>query len=96
MMYIHHMKRTQIYLTEEEDQLLAREASRTGKSKAALIRQAIDLVFGNAQSRNRRDWKRALDLSFGAWRDVPVEELERLAQLRHGWSERQREFLSER
>lgn len=36
------MKRTQIYLEEEQDAALARRASSTGVTKSTLIRQAID------------------------------------------------------
>lgn len=89
------MKRTQIYLTEEEDEILRRESDRTGKSKAALIREAIDRLFGPAEERSRRRFYEALEASYGAWKDVPEEEIEDLRRLRSGWSERQREFLDE-
>lgn len=91
-MYIHRMKRTQIYLTEEEDEILRRESDRTGKSKAALIREAIDRMFGGDEERDVREFRRALKASHGAWRDVSDEELEGLRRLRD-WSDRQRELL---
>lgn len=88
-------RRTQIYLTDEEVRVLQRESKRSGKSMAALIREAIDSAFGLTEARRRRRWKEALDASFGAWNDVPDQEIEALEQMRHGWSERQREFLDE-
>ncbi len=39
------MKRTQIYLDEDQDAKLARRASSAGKTKSTLIRQAIDFFL---------------------------------------------------
>lgn len=36
------MKRTQIYLDEEHDEMLAARAAETGRTKSGLIREAID------------------------------------------------------
>jgi Arc/MetJ family transcription regulator len=40
-MYVHRMKRLQILIDEDLDAELAREASRTGRSKGALVRDAL-------------------------------------------------------
>jgi hypothetical protein len=42
------MRRIQIYLEEELDDLLASEAARAGVSKASLIREAVALRFDAA------------------------------------------------
>lgn len=41
MMYTYIMRRLQIYIEDEMDELLAVEARREGTSKAALIRDAV-------------------------------------------------------
>ncbi len=87
------MRRTQIYLTDEEVRALSREAKRTGKSMSSLIREAIDRVFGSDEERSHRLFLRALEASRGAWKDVTDEEIEDMERLRHGWSDRQKEFL---
>lgn len=56
------MLRTQILLTEQQDRALARLAAERRASKAALVRQAVDLLIAQAgpgDERNRR-WERAL------------------------------------
>jgi hypothetical protein len=61
------MQRTQISLTEETRRLLDAEASRTGKSMAALIREAVEARYGHNLSRTER--LRLLNQGFGAWKD---------------------------
>lgn len=62
---------------------------------AALIRDAVDRFFGIEENGRRQRFSQALDASFGAWKDVSDEEIAELERLRHGWSDRQREFLDE-
>lgn len=60
------MHRTQIYLSDDEVQLLDHAAAQTGASRSELIRRAIRERYRND------DWNArlaALHASAGAWRD---------------------------
>lgn len=46
--------RTQLLLDEERHRRLDREARRTGRSIASLVREAIDLRFGQEEQSERR------------------------------------------
>ena len=59
------MGRTQIYLGDEELELLDRVARATGASRSELIRRAVRRTFGSA---TRTEKLRALDDSAGSWR----------------------------
>jgi hypothetical protein len=65
MMYNYIMQRTQISLTTEERQALDAEAARTGKSVSALIRDAVETVYGT--SRSSADDLDLMRQSFGSW-----------------------------
>lgn len=41
------MRRTQIYIDDDQDRRLARRARASGKTKSALIREAIERFLGN-------------------------------------------------
>jgi hypothetical protein len=92
-MYTYIMRRTQIYLTDEEAGALKRVSKKTGASMSDLIRSAIDerYVRGDGPL-SKADALRAINDSFGAWKDRTetgeeyVERLRsgRLARL-HGW-----------
>jgi predicted DNA-binding protein len=47
------MRRTQIYLTDEEQQGLAHLAQRTGRKQSAIIRQAIDELLARSGSEDK-------------------------------------------
>ena len=64
-MYTYIMQRTQISLTAEERRALDVEAARTGRSISALIRDAVEIVYGTARS--SEDDLAAMRQAFGSW-----------------------------
>jgi Arc/MetJ-type ribon-helix-helix transcriptional regulator len=58
------MARIQIYLGDEELELLDRAGSSTGASRSELIRRAVRRTFGEKSTAERL---RALDASAGSW-----------------------------
>lgn len=58
------MGRTQVYLGDEELELLERAARATGASRSELIRRAVQSTFGE---RTRAEKLRALAASAGSW-----------------------------
>lgn len=67
------MKRTNIYLDEDQTVALDRLAAQEGVSRAELIRRLLDRVLANADENLAADL-RAIDDSFGALRDIDVPE----------------------
>ncbi len=61
------MLRTQISLTQEERQALDAVSARTGRSISALIRHAVDTVYGSERSLD--DDLAAMRQAFGSWKD---------------------------
>ncbi|MBX3088856.1 MAG: TraY domain-containing protein [Cryobacterium sp.] len=55
----------QLLLTEEVSQLLERESERSGRSKSALVHDAIVSTFGNPPT--RKSDIRAIEMAFGSW-----------------------------
>lgn len=67
-MYSDVMGRTQIYLGEDELELLDRASRETGASRSELIRRAVRGTFG-AKGKDQR--LQALKVSAGSWRGRP-------------------------
>lgn len=59
------MRRTQIYLTDSEAEVLARESKRTGRTRSQLIREAIGARYIDAHAAG--DLEAALIETAGAW-----------------------------
>lgn len=66
------MNRTNIYLTDEQRGVLAARAAAEGISAAELVRQLIDQALFGANE-DLTDDLAAIDVSFGALREVEVE-----------------------
>ena len=62
-MYTHIMRRLQIYIEDDMDELLAVEARRDGTSKAALIREAVRERYGEYAAGDALDaWVGSVDV----------------------------------
>ncbi len=64
MVYSGAVGRTQVYLGDEELELLDRVARATGASRSELIRRAVRSTFGEKSTAEKL---RALDASAGSW-----------------------------
>jgi hypothetical protein len=76
------MQRTQISLTSEERRALDAVAARTGRSISALIRDAVEAMYGG--QRSSEDDLAAMRRAFGSWKDHDVDGEAWVDQLRSG------------
>ena len=76
------MKRTQISLTSELRRALDAASARTGRSIAALIRDAVEIVYGTERSSD--DDLAAMRRAFGSWKDRDLDGAAWVDQLRSG------------
>jgi len=81
-MYTYIMQRTQISLTIDERKALDAEAARTGKSVSALIRDAVEAVYGTWRSSS--DDLDLMRQSFGSWSDGSEDGAALVERLRSG------------
>jgi Arc/MetJ-type ribon-helix-helix transcriptional regulator len=81
------MGRTQVYLGDEELELLDRVTRATGASRSELIRRAIRATFGE---KTKAEKLRALEASAGSWRDRPFSGAEYVDAIRGDLNERLR------
>ena len=73
------MARTQVYLGNEELDLLDRVGEQSGATRSELIRRAIRETYGRG---NVRDKLTALEATAGIWRDRAFTGAEYVEQLR--------------
>jgi len=79
------MGRTQVYLGDEELELLDRVSLATGASRSELIRRAVRSAFGE---RTKADRLRALEASAGSWRGRRLTGAEQVEAIRGDLNER--------
>lgn len=81
------MKRTQIYLTQEQWSNLIKLGKVTRHSASELIRSAIDQMLGS--QRKKVNLKEALSSSFGIWKDKGIKDsTDYVNKIRSGWQKR--------
>lgn len=82
------MRRTQIYLREDQEEILQQIGRSTGTSLSQLIRDAIDKSFGPATDEIRR--KKVIEASSDLWSTRRFSGSEYVEALRSGpeWSQR--------
>ncbi|MDQ3630350.1 MAG: ribbon-helix-helix domain-containing protein [Actinomycetota bacterium] len=87
MVYSGVVGRTQVYLGEDELELLDRVARATGASRSELIRRAVRSSFGEPTKGERL---RALDASAGSWSGRRATGAEYVDELRGDLNQRLR------
>lgn len=88
MVYDDTMHRTQIYLDDEEVELLERTSRSSGASRSELIRRAVRALYGASSAEGRLAALRASAGSWGPSADTGVGYVDRL---REGLDQRLRE-----
>ena len=87
------MRRTQIYLTEEQGRILRSRSRETGRTVSDLIREAIDKVLDSSRDPSTAEKILVARRTAGAWKSLPetgAEYVERIrASKRLSWATRQ-------
>jgi hypothetical protein len=82
MYNLYIMKRTQIYLTEEQNRVLASRSEATGSTVSQLIRAAVDRVYVRRRAMTRADKMRLARGTAGAWKSFPETGAEYVERIR--------------
>jgi len=85
MMYdLYIMRRTQIYLTEEQGRALDSRSRQTGRSVSQLIRDAIDTTYTARRPLSRTERVRLARRTAGAWAASTETGAEYVERIRGG------------
>jgi len=76
------VRRTQIYITEEQGRLLENRSKATGSTLSQLIRAAIDAVYARRRSLTRAERVRIARATAGAWKKFPETGEEYVERIR--------------
>ena len=68
---IYIMRRTQIYLSEEQGTLLRHRSRASGRTISELIRAAIDATYSRRQAMSRSEKVLVARRTAGSWKDFP-------------------------
>ncbi|WP_103666069.1 ribbon-helix-helix domain-containing protein [Gracilimonas amylolytica] len=85
------MKRTQIYLTEEEKKAIEKLSDERGTTQSNIIREAIDEYVAREKEKPRK--KSIMDFA-GIWKDK--KDLPDIDELRDEWEERLDQIYNDR
>jgi hypothetical protein len=84
-MYTYILRRTQIYLTDEEARALKRASKKSGASMSTPIRSAIDQTYMRADGvPSKEEALRIIDETAGAWKDRTETGEEYVERIRPG------------
>ena len=76
------MRRTQIYLTEEQGQLLERRSKASGQTISDLIRAAIDSMYSPRRRMSRAQKVRVAQQTAGSWKNGEESGAEYVERIR--------------
>jgi len=79
---VYIMRRTQIYLTEEQGQLLDSRSRASGQTISELIRTAIDSVYARRRAMSRTAKVRVAQRTAGSWKAFPESGAEYVERVR--------------
>ena len=82
MYTLYIMRRTQIYLTEEQGRLLKSRSKATGRTISELIRAAIDSAYRRRRETSRAEKVRIARRTSGAWTGFPESGAEFVERIR--------------
>ena len=82
MYNLYIMRRTQIYLTEHQGQVLQHRSDATGRTISQLIRDAIDAAYSGGRPMSRSDRLRLARRTAGAWADFAESGAQYVERLR--------------
>ena len=71
MYVLYIMRRTQIYLSEEQGRYLVRRSKTSGSTVSQLIRNAIDSTYLQRRPRDRAEMVEVARSTAGAWKSFP-------------------------